>query len=114
MMEVKLIKLDRDFLDTIPHYEEWKGVAGHDFYNESCFVILNNGIVQIPLKPKKRVGSNYAYSEEEVQKGESYLSSIKKYFAEGKIPFPVVILQREFSDWHGQEPVDGLTIIVVQ
>ena len=119
-MEVKMIRLrDRDFLDYFPYHEEWRGTAGHDFHWEACFII-DNGIVPIQLKPRIRVGSNYAYSKTEEKKGESYLSSLKEHFAsdvdaEYKIKnLPVVIVRREFSDWYGQEPIDNLEIIVVE
>jgi len=115
-MEIEIRKGNKAFLKNVPFYEEWHGEAGKTLISERLFVLAHEGsIEEIELSPTYRIGSNYAYTEEEQGQGQSYEASIRNAGFDPSLKMnSFLIIRREFRNWSGQESTNEISIILVE
>ena len=114
-MEITIRKENKSFLKEVPYYEEWHGMAGKTLVSERLFALCHEGSVEeVGLKPTYRIGANYAHYPIEEGKGISYETSIREAGFDPELKMnSFLVIQREFRNWHNQETVDEMTIILV-
>jgi hypothetical protein len=75
-VEVRISRIDTNFLMSIPIDESYQSSAGNSDSLDRLFFVCNGIIEEIELEPARDHSTGYAYDKAEQTEGQSYLSTL--------------------------------------